>query len=125
MYHYRGVIDGSDPCEFVYGNECRWVNEMYEILDSSDMVYKVIKSKSLSEWTGLKDRLGTPIYQGDVAYVWMDGVEHFGFIDEGPRYWELITGSFTSVVLRRNLDYEIEVVGNMWDGNTYLFKKDK
>lgn len=29
MYHYRGVIDGSDPCEFVYGNECRWVNEMY------------------------------------------------------------------------------------------------
>lgn len=88
-----------------------------EILDGNDGVYRYIKSGTFSESLDFKDRLGNQVYEGDVAYVWIDDAEYFGMVGGTYSPGVLYIKGLTQVILPR--DFEIEVVGNVWDGNKY------
>lgn len=79
--------------------------------------------KSVGQYTGLKDKDGTQIFEGDIVKGKDElepNIEVYGFID-------YMNGSFVIVgdfmTHYRWLDYSVEVIGNIYD-NPELIRSD-
>lgn len=95
-----------------------------------DLYLPVIKveSETVGEYTGLKDKNGTKIFEGDIVDITDDNGEHselgcgIGDIEFYDGLW-YINGEINNSLYDLNNCYYIEVVGNVYD-NPELLQKE-
>ena len=117
---FRGKIKNPKVNKWVYGylvDECH-INE------KNQLGYTLIRKETIGQYTGLKDKNGKEIYEGDIvqsdidrAYVkWNDKYGYFQLIPIGDYY-------FDSDVIGQALEYaDLEVIGNIYDNPELLEK---
>lgn len=86
-----------------------------------------IDPKTLDQYTGLKDKNGKEIYEGDVVRIWADPKDYNGY--KGHNYigvveWDEFILGFISSDGHGLKDFEfIEIVGNIYENPELLNKE--
>lgn len=118
--------------------------ELREILfrgkrvDNGEWVYVEVLSKTVGQYTGLKDKNGTKIFEGDILKIsfgkkFLKAVVKFGYYNQPDKILKSHLGFYFDFVdsesYRKDVGYwigrtlgEIEVIGNVYD-NPELKKK--
>lgn len=110
--------------DWVYGLVTRLYDERYELvpatMTNTDGVSGIdVDYKTISEFTGLTDKNGTKIFEGDICKL--ENIET-GFVKYGDTAEFRIVfdeGSCDFAPLS-NYNFEIEVIGNKWDNPELL-----
>ena len=123
--------------EWVYGNYIFIENDIFQhkIIESTSLILD-IDIKTLGQFTGLYDKNGREIYEGDIVKINAHNYD-YGFKQEEIGQIKFIDGSFgfyrkidnikycfydlPAEVAEREIDY-YEVIGNIWD-NLELFEE--
>ena len=106
MCKVEGFVNGKPFVDFRYDNDF----EQYEIMD-----YQVLDGNNLMQYTGMKDKNGKEIYEGDIVSYFKDELAEIKFIN----------GCF-AIKSNSYIDYfnqiiaEIEVVGNIYESKDLL-----
>ena len=88
-----------------------------------------IDPKTLGQYTGLKDKDGKEIYEGDVVRIWADPKDYNGY--KGHNYigvveWDEFILGFILSDGHGLKDFEfIEIVGNIYENPELLNKEDE
>jgi len=131
---FRAKISGTD--EWIYGlpNAVYLNNNIDSIQCKKSKKIEYIKIDTLGEYTGLKDKNGKEIYEGDIlTYHYYDFMcivkfENGSFVcyharekdwDENELKWGLLSRAFDSDMIESF--GEIEIIGNIYE-NPELFK---
>lgn len=117
----------------VESNEMTLPNDILEVLVSmKNEVYAMVKGRNetlgginrnntiLMQYTGLKDKNGTEIYEGDIVSDSINGGLGEVFFDEGCFLidWE---DEFTTITLHQNIrEFGVEVAGNIHENPELL-----
>ena len=119
-YKFRGKIENNI---WKYGSLLKDnPQKIYYIVDNEDGTGRKVLEKTIGQYTGLKDKNGKEIYEGDVvqtdidrAYVkWNDKYGYFQLVPIGDYY-------FDSDVIGQALEYaDVEVIGNIYDNPELL-----
>lgn len=105
-----------------YINECGQVGEMTE---TSGYAYEPVSyvrfedNWILNQFTGLKDKNGKEIYEGDILKMRDDeeNIERIGFVDFGTGSFFINCGFITCYCW---MDYETEIIGNIYENKNLL-----
>lgn len=131
---FRGKEEYSG--EWVYGYYCRggWINPVNGIETPRHIIHAEylfdVDPDTLGQYTGLKDKNGKEIYEGDVVVVTNLMVEGFGeqmltsiVYDEELACFDFKASDRQRCICTSVLDAELEVIGNIFD-NPELLEKE-
>ena len=117
-YKFRGKIKNPKVNKWIYG----YLADDYHISEKNELGYIPIRKETIGQYTGLKDKNGKEIYEGDIVKVftnkkWRIGkiiYEHSGFTIDVTNNKELEYGR-TSII-----ESLTEVIGNIHDNPELL-----
>lgn len=112
----------TDNGEWVHGYVCRygWTGKenTYIVPDYASALYSLeVDPKTVGQYTGLKDKNGTKIFEGDIVMLRGDEEPYQVVFDESCFQ---IYDSSVCYVMDNFYDYEMEVIGNIYDNPELL-----
>lgn len=112
----------TDNGKWVYGNLVRGCDEKYAYIvefGNREMCrnYVDVHPETVGQYTGLKDRNGTNIFEGDIVLLKGDEEPYQVVFDESC--FQVYSDS-VCYVMDNFYDYEIEVIGNIYDNPELL-----
>ena len=111
FYFQRKSEDGRDKCHFIHDGNC---------------IQYMVKPETIGQYTGLKDKDGKEIYEGDIL-KWFEENGRFQYkgIAENKPGWFLIKDELACrrILVRLMEAYNIEVIGNKYE-NPELLEAD-
>lgn len=123
---FRGKTGTTEGKKWVYGYLYKiksFFSEDYQYFIKNEHLQETsVDEETIGQYTGLKDKNGKEIYEGDIvqsdidrAYVkWNDKYGYFQLIPIGDYY-------FDSDVIGQALEYaDLEVIGNIYDNPELL-----
>jgi uncharacterized phage protein (TIGR01671 family) len=116
--------------EWVYGVPVQWSDGDYQIKSgyANACVSSTINSETIGQYTGIKDKNGKKVFEGDVVLI-TDDEGNMNFSDGGVGAIEFYDGSwYVSGCPNNGLydlykGYEIKVIGNIYDNPELLERK--
>ena len=124
-YRFRGKVTSDSHSlkknQWVYGSYFKDGNKNSWIFDNEEDIFYIVDEKTVGEYTGLKDRYGNDVYEGDI-------VEEYSYNKLGEIVWDKNSGMF----LVKLKDFSITAsgidkckkVGNIWDNYSFIEKKN-
>lgn len=109
----------SEPFTFGY-TSVDFNNYSSSVLDIEDNNLYVVM-----QYTGLKDKNGKEIYEGDIVENWCVGVIKFGVYDNGERYDDAEVGNGFYFDYGENVSHfynadDSEIIGNIYENRELL-----
>lgn len=97
---------------------------VYHIVSDSGM-RNDIKPDTIGEYTGLKDKNGTPIFEGDIVrHVKGRARTNMGeFVDDAEVFAVEYTDAYFNISYYSKVTNSIEVIGNIYDNPEFLKTK--
>ena len=113
---FRGKVTSDNHSykknQWVYGSYFKNKNKDSWILDNEENIFYMVDAKTVSEWTGLKDRYGNDIYEGDI-------VEESEYKKIGEIIWDKSSAMFViklkDFCITSSGINECKKIGNIWD----------
>ena len=115
------------------GNIIRDVGQIEFFTDGTIIVNGEIPVKALREWTGLHDKNGKEIYEGDIVDITMDRPNgnatvqwlNGAFVYDGLPFGDYVVSENTGAVIGVDLvlDMLVEVIGNVYSNPEILQKE--
>lgn len=134
-YKFRGFTVNEEKFKngkdgWIYGNLSVLDDGTVDIQDINDNNwFKAVNPESVGQYTGLKDRNGKEIYEGDIIYceqyIGGNWVEHYiekGYVcfNDGEFGLYRKQGYYQSLYKFKEYDYEFAIIGNIIDNKDLL-----
>ena len=124
-YKFRAKIKNLKVNKWVYG----YLVDEYHISEKEQLGYTPIRKETVGQYTGLKDKNGKEIYEGDIIFIKGETklLDIKGKVEYSNIFAQFIITNTGSIVSEAEPlgDYEkedIEVIGNEFDNPELLEK---
>lgn len=114
--------------DFMHGNERKSLRDSIWVYDSETQSFNdyEIKPETVGQYTGLNDKNGTKIFEGDILSEKppMNNVSYIGYVayDEGISAWKfmILNGHTYNGVILGSYSKSYKVIGNVHDNPELL-----
>ncbi|WMI80924.1 YopX family protein [Anaerotignum sp. MB30-C6] len=115
---FRGKTIGFEDSKWVYGDLI--TTDPYRIVDLANGNDSYVFEKTVGQWTGLIDKNGNKIFEGDIVKCWSEGVKALGEIRQRVDGLWILYPAFQNNVFwglcpLGNGTTTVEVIGNIHD----------